>query len=124
MTTSLSTLIRQTKDIIDYDSAVPVTELTLAELNSKPVVAFFGNADMVARIQRKVSIRVTPLDISAQPLEFSEEEVEIMGPNFEDVVLYFVQSEARQARFREVMNRLLLWIEQGKSVESFLQTLD
>ena len=122
--TSLFTLIRQTKEIVDYDSAVPVKGLTLAELSSKPVVASFHDGDMIARIQRKVSYRVTPLDIAADPLEFSEEEVEAMGESFEDMVLYFMDSEVRQARFREVMNRLLLWVEQGKSVEAFLQTLD
>ena len=124
MNNTLSTLIRQTTDIIDYESAVPVNTLELTELGANPIVASFHDGDMIARIQRKVSYRVTPLDITAAPLEFSEEEIEVMGPTFDEVVIFFTESEARMARFRKIMDRMILWVKQGKSVEAFLQTLD
>ena len=121
--------------IISFDDVVPVRDITLAQLDCKEsVIAVFGDADLYAKISRgDQDYLVTWLnknanedglfDIQREDLIFSESQIKLLGTGGMDIFVPWVfESDSRQRRFKELMEKLIGYLENGFSVEGFIET--
>ncbi len=136
MEKSLTEFLKKKNTLIKFDEAVPVTDINLIdELSSREaVVAVLGNADLYVRITRgDKDYLITWLDnvskdgglfdeIQSENLIFTEQQITLLGSAGIDIIIpWLFDSNARTKKYKEIMERLIGYLERGYSVEGFIE---